>query len=88
MKKIIFATLVAFGLVGCGSNGTTYVKEAPMLPEEPTNGTNIIVTAEEGSSAGLRYTEVSDGSVLITCTESDNCGNITVYEATEVNTTI
>lgn len=85
MKYTILIAL-AFALVGCGGSDTTYVKEAPALPETPTDGTNIIVSADGGSNVGLSYTEVGDGAILIECGDGDNvsCGNISVYEATEV----
>jgi len=81
MKKIAISIIATIALVGCGGGGDTYIKEAPAVPDEPTNGTTLIVTADNGSSAGISYTEVGDGSVLVNC--GDNCG---VYIGTQVDT--
>ena len=78
-------------LSGCNTGGKTYVQEAPILPETPTNGTNILVTSDDGSTSALSYTDVGPGAILIQqdCSSSETCG-LNVYEATpveEANTT-
>jgi len=82
MKKIIFSLVAVVALVGCGGSNDTYIKEAPAVPDTPTNGTTLIITADNGSSTGVSYTEVGDGSVLVNC--GDNCG---VYIGTQVEPT-
>ena len=81
LKRNILLLLPLLFLVGCGSD-TTYVQEAPLLPETPTDGTNIIVSAEGESSAGVQYTEVGDGSILVSC--GDDC-SLSIYEATKLD---
>ena len=90
--KYTIAIIAAMLLIGCGSDSTTYVAEPTPLPEVvPTNGTNIVVTADDESNVGLSYTEVGDGAILVECGNGDGDCSITVYEAEmveEVNTTI
>ena len=83
MKKILISTILVLGLIGCGTSGgdTTYVQEAPLPEAIPTNGTNIVVTAEGESTVGMSYTNVSDGSILVSC--GDNC-NLDVNEVSKV----
>ena len=79
MKKLIMASLLVFLLIGCSSGGgDTFIQEAPLPEAVPTNGTNIIVTAEGESNVGLSYTNVGEGAILIEC--GDDC-DLTVNEA-------
>ena len=71
MRKVWILATVAILLNACGSNKNTYVEEKQLLPDEPTNGTTLIVTAEGESNAAIGYTEVGDGSILVNC--GDNC---------------
>ena len=80
MKKTLIGLVAVVALVGCGGSNDTYIKEAPAVPDEATNGTTLIITADNGSSTGVSYTEVGDGSVLVNC--GDNCG---VYIGTQVD---
>lgn len=77
--KYLGLALVAIMLVGCGSDKktTTYTQEAPVLPDAP-GGTTLIAQADNAASAGLSYTEVGDGSVLVNC--GDDC-NVQLFEA-------
>ena len=89
MRKIVATvlTLSAFlMLTGCGKDNTTYTKEAPAIPETPTNGTNVIVSADNGSNVGLSYTQVGENAVLVECGDGDgySCG-VTVYEVSETS---
>ena len=85
MKKFLFiiSSVLMLLLVGCGSNDTTYLKEAPVVPDEPTNGNTILVQADNDSSVGLQFTDLGDGSILITCGDGNNytCG---VFDAVPV----
>ena len=78
-KTVLFSAIVAAAiLTGCGSNKSTYVTEAPAIPEVPNpNGTALIVTATDDSEAGITYTEVGDGSLLVDC-GLGGCGDIYV----------
>lgn len=77
------SSAVAIVISGCGSSGgdTYTTNEAPLPEQTPTNGTNIVVSAENESEAGLSYTNVSNNSILVSC--GDDC-NLTVNEATKV----
>jgi predicted small lipoprotein YifL len=84
MKKIFLSiTLLIAGalfLTACGSGGDTYVAEGPAAPEIPVGeGQAFIVQASGDSSAGMSYTEVGDGSILVDCGDGDkyNCEVIT-----------
>ncbi len=77
MKSLILIASI-FALVGCGSDGDTYVDSGPAIPEVPNpDGTALIVTASDSSSAGITYTEVSDGSILVDCGDG-GCGNVLI----------
>ncbi len=85
MKKIIVLSALAFMLIGCGSDGTTYVASPePALPELPTSGEDSFVITNTGdeSSAGMSYTKLDNGSILIDCT-GGTCGD--VYVASPVD---
>ena len=71
MKKIMISLVAILAVSGCGSDGTTYVQEAPILPDT-TNGTNILVTTD--GDVGISYTEIGDGNILIDCGDSYQCG--------------
>lgn len=76
-------------LAGCGSSGTSSTYETqPATPEVPvTDGNVIIVSPSDGSTAGLSYTEVGDGSIIIDC-GAGGCGGVVVgSEVTETNGT-
>ncbi len=80
MKKVLMLSVVAFMMVGCGSDGDTYVANPePALPELPTSGEDsfIITNTGDGSSAGMSYTKLDNGSILIDCT-SGTCGDVYV----------
>ena len=84
MRSIIL-TVTTLILVGCGG-GDTYVANEPAIPEIPTGtGNALIVTATDDGSAGLKYTEIGDGSILIDC-GTGGCGD--VYIASPVDETI
>ena len=72
MKRMMLIVAAAALVAGCSSDKNTYVEEAPLLPDQPTNGTTLIVTAEGESTAVIGYTEVGDGSILVNC--GDYCG--------------
>ena len=82
LGMILITTII---LAGCGSSGgdTYTTNEAPLPEMTPTDGTNIMVSAEGESSVGLSYTNVSDGSILVSC--GDNC-DLSVNEASPVIT--
>ena len=83
MKKLILVSVLALFLTACGTSGDNYTtNEAPMTPDVPTNGSNIVVSAEGESNVGLTYTNVSEGSILVSC--GDNC-DLDVYEATKLS---
>jgi len=79
MKKTVISLVAMVALVGCGG-GDTYEAQAPLYPDQPSDGSSILVTADNGSSAGVSYTDVGDGSILVNC--GDNC---TVYTATPLD---
>ena len=85
MKKMIVLSVLVFGLVGCGSSGDTYVASTePALPELPTSGEDsfIITNTGDESSAGMSYSRLDNGSILIDCTNG-TCGD--VYVASPVD---
>ena len=86
---IIATALATLMIVGCGSSSTTYEQDGTVLPQEPTDGTSLIVTADNESQVGLVYTELGDGAIMIECGDGDysNC-ELNVFEAIEVNTSI
>ena len=79
MKKSLFSIVTVLLLVGCGGSGggTQYTTEAPVMPDIPTEGNAIIVTANDDSNAVMSYTQVSDNGILIECGEG-GCGDIFV----------
>jgi len=83
MKIIVSSILVALLFVSCSTDGdSTYVQEAPLVTDTPTNGTSIIVSTE--TEAVVSYTNVSEGSILVSC--GDDC-DLEVYEATKTDAT-
>jgi len=86
MKNMLFVGVAVAGLTlftGCGG-GDTYVAEGPAAPEIPTDtGQALIVQASDDSSAGLSYTEVGDGSILVNCGDGDGYG-CEVYTGSQV----
>lgn len=71
--RSIYLIAIAVIIVGCGG-GDTYVTNEQAVPEIPTDtGQALVVTASDNATAGLSYTEVGDGSVLIDCGDG-GCG--------------
>ena len=85
MRKVLMLSVIAFMMVGCGSSGDTYVASPePAIPELPTSGEDsfIITNTGDESSAGMSYTKLDNGSILIDCT-GGTCGD--VYVASPVD---
>ena len=92
MKKnfrwiLLFALgFMGFMVGGCGSSGssgstgTTYStpQEPIQEPAQPTNGTSIVVTADNGSGVSVEHTEVG------VWVEANDGSQVTVYEAVKV----
>jgi len=77
----LLSLMAAVVITGCGSSGSTYTtNEAPLPEAVPTDGTNIVVSADNDSNVGLSYTNVGENSILVTC--GDDC-DLSVYEATK-----
>lgn len=72
MKRMIVLSILVFGLVGCGSDTTTYVETPVENLEEPgiiPKGDAIIVDGGESVT-------VTSSSVIIDC--GGGCGDVTV----------
>ena len=77
MKRMIILSVLVFGLVGCGSDTTTYVETPIENLEEPAlipQGDAIIVDGGESVT-------VTSSSITISCGDG-GCGDVTV--ATEI----
>ena len=84
MNKIFLSAVIVAMLTGCDTGGDTYIApEQPLAPGEPSTSSDTIVSAEadNGSTAVIQYTPVSDGSINMSC--GDDC-TLTVYEATKI----
>ncbi len=83
MKKFLFMSvllgaLMALTLTGCGSSsGSTRTYETQeAIPEVPNTGGDSIIVQNTGDGvAGMTYTKVSDGSVLVDCGPG-GCGDV------------
>ena len=85
VKKIVLGVAVMLLVVGCGSSGgKTYVANPePAAPEVPSvGGDAFVITSSGEGSAGMSYTSLEDGSVLVDC-GSGGCGDIYVASPQE-----
>ena len=73
MKKVLMLSVVAFMMVGCGSDTTTYVETPVDNLEEPgiiPKGDAIIVDGGESVT-------VTSSSIIVDCGDG-GCGDVTV----------
>ncbi len=89
MRKFGILSLMAASAImfsGCGGDdNTTYERSTePALEELPTSGGDsfVITNTGDNASAGMSYTKLEDGSILIDCT-GGTCGD--VYVASPVD---
>jgi uncharacterized membrane protein len=85
MIKFILTLATVFALTACGGGGDTYVANEAALPDTPLNGDAFIVQADQGSSVGISYTQLNDGSILVQCGDGDGY-NCQVFTADIVTT--
>jgi uncharacterized membrane protein len=75
MIKFLLSIATVLALTACGGGGDTYVANEAAVPDTPTDGDAFIVQADQGSKVGIQYTQLNDGSILVTCGDGDgyNC---------------
>ncbi len=70
MKYILLASMLLF--IGCGNTSRTTEK----VPEGMPLGTNINMST--GGDGSLQYSYADNGSVVVTCADGSDCGDINV----------